>query len=37
MVVCGRRYFLALTNTPNIKDYINKMRLRDEELSKGYG
>lgn len=28
---------LALTNTPNPKDYINKMRLRDNELSKGYG
>jgi DNA-damage-inducible protein D len=28
---------LALTDTPNAKDYINKMRLRDEELSKGYG
>ncbi len=28
---------VALTDTPNPKDYINKMRLRDEELSKGYG
>ena len=28
---------LALTDTVNPKDYINKMRLRDEELSKGYG
>lgn len=28
---------LALTDTPNPKDYINKMRLRDNELSKGYG
>lgn len=28
---------LALTDTPNPKDYINKMRLRDGELSKGYG
>lgn len=27
----------VLTNSPNIKDYINKMRLRDEELAKGYG
>jgi len=27
----------ALVDTPNIKDYINKMRLRDPELSKGYG
>lgn len=27
----------ALTDTSNPKDYINKMRLRDEELSKGYG
>ena len=28
---------VALTDTPNSKDYINKMRLRDAELSKGYG
>lgn len=28
---------LALTDTVNAKDYINKMRIRDEELSKGYG
>ena len=28
---------LALTDTVNSKDYINKMRIRDEELSKGYG
>lgn len=28
---------LALTDTVNPKDYINKMRSRDEELSKGYG
>ena len=28
---------LALTDTVNPKDYINKMRIRDEELSKGYG
>lgn len=28
---------VALTDTPNPKDYINKMRLRDNELSKGYG
>jgi prophage antirepressor-like protein len=27
----------VLTDTSNPKDYINKMRLRDEELSKGYG
>lgn len=27
----------ALTNTPNVKDYIRKMRLRDKELSKGWG
>ncbi len=27
----------ALTDSANVKDYINKMRLRDEELSKGYG
>jgi len=27
----------VLTDTPDVKDYINKMRLRDEELSKGYG
>ena len=28
---------LALTDSANPKDYINKMRLRDEELNKGYG
>lgn len=28
---------LALTDSVNVKDYINKMRVRDEELSKGYG
>lgn len=28
---------IALTDTPNPKDYISKMRLRDAELSKGYG
>jgi len=28
---------LALTDTVNVKDYINKIRLRDAELSKGYG
>jgi len=28
---------VALTDTINAKDYINKMRLRDEELAKGYG
>ena len=28
---------LALTDTVNPKDYINKMRQRDAELSKGYG
>lgn len=27
----------ALTDTSNPKDYINKMKLRDAELSKGYG
>lgn len=27
----------ALTDSLNPKDYINKMRLRDDELSKGYG
>jgi len=27
----------ALTDSVNPKDYINKMRRRDEELSKGYG
>ena len=26
---------VALTDTPNPKDYINKMRLRDAELAKG--
>ncbi|MEK7167028.1 MAG: Bro-N domain-containing protein [Patescibacteria group bacterium] len=28
---------LVLTDTVNAKDYINKMRIRDKELSKGYG
>ena len=28
---------VALTDSLNPKDYINKMRLRDNELSKGYG
>jgi len=28
---------LALTDSVNAKDYINKMRARDKELSKGYG
>jgi hypothetical protein len=28
---------VALTDSVNPKDYINKMRRRDEELSKGYG
>ena len=28
---------IALTDSSNPKDYINKMRLRDNELSKGYG
>jgi DNA-damage-inducible protein D len=27
----------ALTDTPNVKDYIRKMRIRDEWLSKGWG
>ncbi len=27
----------ALTDSVNVKDYINKMRVRDGELSKGYG
>ena len=27
----------ALTNSLNVTDYINKMRVRDGELSKGYG
>lgn len=27
----------ALTDSVNVKDYINKMRVRDAELSKGYG
>jgi len=27
----------ALTDTPNIKDYIRKMRIRDNELGKGWG
>jgi DNA-damage-inducible protein D len=28
---------LALTDSANVKDYINKMRKRDVELNKGYG
>ena len=28
---------LALIDSVDIKDYINKMRARDPELSKGYG
>jgi len=28
---------LALIDSTNVKDYINKMRRRDAELSKGYG
>lgn len=28
---------LALIDSANVKDYINKMRARDAELSKGYG
>ena len=28
---------LVLTDTVNAKNYINKMRIRDKELSKGYG
>lgn len=27
----------ALTDSVNVKDYIKKMRLRDEELAKGWG
>lgn len=27
----------TLTNTPNAKDYIHKMKIRDNELSKGWG
>ncbi len=27
----------ALTDTPNVVDYIKKFRLRDEELNKGWG
>ena len=25
-----------LTETPNVKDYLRKMRIRDDELSKGW-
>jgi hypothetical protein len=28
---------LALTDSPNVQDYIKKMRKRDDELSKGWG
>ncbi len=27
----------VLTDTPNVKDYIRKMRIRDEQLAKGWG
>lgn len=27
----------VLTDTPNVKDYLKKMRSRDEEISKGWG
>jgi hypothetical protein len=27
----------ALTDTPNVKDYVRKMRIRDEQLGKGWG
>ncbi len=27
----------ALTDTPNVKDYLRKMRIRDNEVSKGWG
>jgi len=27
----------VLTDTPDTKDYIRKMRIRDEELEKGWG
>ena len=27
----------ALTDTPDVSDYIKKFRLRDEELNKGWG
>ncbi|MCB4792585.1 MAG: Bro-N domain-containing protein [Elusimicrobia bacterium] len=27
----------ALTDTPNVKDYVRKMRIRDKDLSKGWG
>ena len=27
----------VLTDTPDAKDYVRKMRIRDEELSKGWG
>jgi len=27
----------VLTDTPNVKDYIRKMRIRDKELAKGWG
>ncbi|MBU0619844.1 MAG: hypothetical protein ABIJ23_03690 [Candidatus Magasanikbacteria bacterium] len=28
---------VALTDTPNVKDYIRKMRIRDKEIGKGWG
>lgn len=27
----------ALTDTPDVKDYLRKMRIRDEQLGKGWG
>ena len=27
----------TLTDTPNVKDYIRKIRIRDKEISKGWG
>ncbi len=27
----------TLTNTPNVKDYIRKMRIRDKEINEGWG
>ncbi|OGD65024.1 hypothetical protein A2215_04775 [Candidatus Berkelbacteria bacterium RIFOXYA2_FULL_43_10] len=28
---------IVLTDTPNVKDYIRKMRIRDKEIGKGWG
>jgi len=36
MGVCSGGYSIYLTDSNDPKQYINKMRKRDEELSKGW-